>query len=544
MPFIRARNVRRDESGAVTCGSAALIDVEYVPGGGRCHSRQVTREKLGKIVELSEDGRSGVFRSPTRGLVAYDADADEFRRVERGDGTLADESREFPEPAAHAMFGDAWLLLDVLSGSGLLEVLAEAFPDGAERERLLCHLLHSVLRDGSRIGCDDFLARSAASHLLAGCPARSTRTDTAYFSRMGADAAKVAFFRALVAAMRAADPSFGTACYVDSTPLPNGVSDNPFNALSCHGVAASSVQCRLVMVLDEASGIPVWYDVIPGNVLDVSTFEQTCGDVEATLGVTVCSAVLDAGYVTKALLRSCAPGSGRSVLARMPARRGFPFKEMWGKVKGQVGRGKYAFARGGHAYFGRAFDRELFGVPARLFVYVDKENALARHRQLMAESPERWEAMSPSEKDWEASRGGFFVLVSCGGPDEGPAEALDRYHSRTEVESVFKTSKEYIGLLPLSKWSDLTVRGKILHDTIATIALLQVRRAMAAAGATWSVSDLWGKSSALMCYRSGGSLMVETPTKQVRERWGALGVKVPAKVDVGAFRKDVLGLSV
>jgi hypothetical protein len=33
-------------------------------------------------------------------------------------------------------------------------------------------------------------------------------------------------------------------------------------------------------------------------------------------------------------------------------------------------------------------------------------------------------------------------------------------------------SKKYLNLLPLSKWSDLTVRGKLLCDIISAIALL------------------------------------------------------------------------
>ena len=68
MPFIRAQKIVRDESGRIASGSASVVDVEYVPGA-RYHSRQRVRERLGRVVELSEDGRSGVFRSPTRGLV-------------------------------------------------------------------------------------------------------------------------------------------------------------------------------------------------------------------------------------------------------------------------------------------------------------------------------------------------------------------------------------------------------------------------------------------------------------------------------------------
>ncbi|MBR1871791.1 MAG: hypothetical protein IJ795_01100 [Bacteroidales bacterium] len=34
---------------------------------------------------------------------------------------------------------------------------------------------------------------------------------------------------------------------------------------------STSVQTRLVLVLDEETELPVWYDIIPGNVLDIST---------------------------------------------------------------------------------------------------------------------------------------------------------------------------------------------------------------------------------------------------------------------------------
>ena len=47
----------------------------------------------------------------------------------------------------------------------------------------------------------------------------------------------------------------------------------------------NALQSRLVLVLDDATGIPVWYGVIPGNVVDVSTLARVREDVEATLGV-------------------------------------------------------------------------------------------------------------------------------------------------------------------------------------------------------------------------------------------------------------------
>lgn len=60
-------------------------------------------------------------------------------------------------------------------------------------------------------------------------------------------------------------PEFGKGCYADSTPLPNDAKDNPFNALCSHGVGHVAVQTRLVLVLDEVSGLPVWLTLIPAT---------------------------------------------------------------------------------------------------------------------------------------------------------------------------------------------------------------------------------------------------------------------------------------
>ena len=91
----------------------------------------------------------------------------------------------------------------------------------------------------------------------------------------------------------------------------------------------------------------------------------------------------------------------------------------------------------------------------------------------------------------------MFVLLS--NIDSTPKDLLSEYFGRTDIEQIFKTSKEYLDLLPLSKWFDLTVRGKILHDVIGTIALLQLRKALCNTGI--STTEIFGKTQSLMCHR-------------------------------------------
>lgn len=80
MGFIKAQKVVRDENGNIVSGSASIVDTIYC-NYGSYHSKQQVRERLGKVIYLSKDKKSGIFLSPTRGLVQYEAASDTFSPV-------------------------------------------------------------------------------------------------------------------------------------------------------------------------------------------------------------------------------------------------------------------------------------------------------------------------------------------------------------------------------------------------------------------------------------------------------------------------------
>jgi hypothetical protein len=427
-----------------------------------------------------------------------------------------------------------------LEKCGLLAVLRAVFPKDEAYERVLCHILHGILKDGSRISCDNFLRKSFASYILKDVPVASLHSDTRFFTMMGEDSLKVSYFRTFIATMQKQDPSFGKGCYVDSTPLPNDIDNNPFNALCCHGVSSSEIMTRLVLVLDEKSGLPVWYDIIPGNVLDINTVMTIVNDVAGTLGIEIDSLVLDAGYVSKELIGAFHIGTEKTIIGRMPARKGYPYKTLYWEVKDLIGKGKYAFVRKHHAYFGIKKKITLFENPIYAYIYVDQYNALKRFSDYLVEHEDEFDELKVRDKDWYTVKYGYFVLVS--NIDVAPKELLSEYFYRTEIEVVFKTAKEYLDLLPLSKWTDATVRGKILHDIIDTTAVLLLRKSIRQSGL--STSEIIGRCQSLMCCRKkDGTITVETPSKQVKEYYGLLGLSVPAHVKEDTCKKEI-GLKV
>lgn len=537
MAFIKVRNLKKNSAGQYQSGTAAVVDVSY-DADAAGHSRQTVRERLGKVAWLSDDKKEGIFLSPTRGLVFYDVRSDEFKGVSRDDPRV-EGCAWIPPAQNHANFGDAYLLLSFLKRSGFLGVLMQVFEEQELRERLLAHVLHGFLRDGSSIKCSTFIEQSAAAYLLPNVVLSNLACDYRYFQIMGKDSTKLSFFRALVAWMRRKEPEFGKGCYVDSTELPSEAKDNPYVHLRTER-GVSKEEMRMALVLDEQSGLPVWYTLFPGNLMDVNTLRNVIDDVRATLNVEVDSLVLDSGYAKEETIRAYADGKHKSVIVRMPARRGYPYKALYHKFRKQFDQPRYIFMRDDSVYYGRREELTLFGVDLFAYVYVDKERALEGYKRFMKNHPEEYADSKYSERQWIAVRQGYFVLLS--NKEESPAVMLDRYIARVHIEAVFKSAKSFEGLMPLAKWDLQTVRGKILQDVILTI----IRSLLLQATTEYkgSLADIFHEAASIACFMENNDwLRVETANKQARLAYSTLGITVPGSVRLDEWRRRMLSSS-
>lgn len=110
---------------------------------------------------------------------------------------------------------------------------------------------------------------------------------------------------------------------------------------------------------------------------------------------------------------------------------------------------------------------------------------------------------------------------------------LDRYFGRTDIETAFKTPKEYLSLLPLCKWDNTRVRGKILNDVIALTLYLQMRKKTAKT--PYSVPEIITRSQSLMCFRKDDEIFIEKPRKQLAEILNGLGIPVLSKLSLPEF---------
>ena len=203
MTFIRIQNAKKDAEGNIIGGSASIVDSVYKSEGSvRC--KQVMRESLGTIVFM-DSRRSGIFMSKTRGLVHYDVDTDEFGHVSMDDPHIPDVPSTIHDNI-RTFFGDCDIVLNVMRDMGITGILRNiAVDDDTFYSKMVCHTLHSVLRDGSRIRCDRFIERTFLSNVI-GFDTGILRTDTRYFDSLGEYDVKVEFFKRFVQQMRQKEP--------------------------------------------------------------------------------------------------------------------------------------------------------------------------------------------------------------------------------------------------------------------------------------------------------------------------------------------------
>ena len=536
------------EKGYCSSGSASIIGSAYDTSVNSGHCRHWVIESLGKVIQYDENNRCGVFLSPLRGLVSYDLGTDQFDEVSVDDPRIQ-HSGLVPSLISHTTFGNVYFALYQMVKSGLMGVLHQSFPDQTFFERVLSHVIHSAVSNSERIQCGDFILHSFLSHIVKDLPLGTLNCDSSYFSKMGEHEIKLTFFRNYIAFMRKTNPNFGRGCYVDSTPLPNDVENNPFNYFSNHGTDGNVSQTRMVLILDEETGKPIWYTFVPGNVLDLHTISTVEKELDVNLNIEVDSLVLDAGYAYQSLFERYNIDNSkiydnlgnlireRSLIVRMPEKNGYPYGDLYQLTKDLLHDVQYDFCRGNHTYFGMRFEREdVCNCHEYCYVYLDRDRALSLNGHFMREHPDEWNAMTPEEKNWAAVKDGFFILVSC--KETTPALLLDEYFGRTRIESLFKTLKEYLAILPLRKWSVPAIKGKILNDIMALLVFQECQSQAAQLGK--ELSKLFVDLSVLECMLDKENIFqISTPPKQIREAFIKMDIPLYGHISLDDINKLV-----
>ncbi|MCD8299637.1 MAG: transposase, partial [Clostridiales bacterium] len=283
--------------------------INYNTVGGREYATLATSVRTGTKVGKSDriylgrviDKEKGIYKSRDRGIFTYDLKTDTYGTVPL-DYIEPKEQRQtkYPRrPVLSVSFGDIYLLNQFIRKSGFSKAVdAIGFRNPDTLYALLSYYLLCPL---SNCHAEDWWELTYAKYLYPKAQMSSQGLSDA-LKDLGSEDAKRRYFKEYFSFIEhstdkkhADENGIDDGILIDSTGLPN-TAHLSVTAVSNHNHVISE-EIRLVYVIQQKTGMPLFFRYVAGNVVDVSTITRTIAELKAN-GINTKFAILDAGYYT------------------------------------------------------------------------------------------------------------------------------------------------------------------------------------------------------------------------------------------------------
>ena len=336
---------------------------------------------------------------------------------------------------------------------------------GVNLDSVKALVMYYCLSKDSNAGAADWLEDSYAKVLYPTANLRGPKI-TEMLKALGTDAQKNSFLAAFAKTLRDKLGIPANRVAIDSTGLQND-SKLSLTAISHHNGAFEN-EIRLIFVVDQDTGLPLYYRCFPSNVPDMKTLETTFNHLKE-LSLTPKYVVVDAGYSYKENI-DLYSGFNIDFLTRIPVSRKL-YKELIEKYYDTMLNEPSNFVR----YNGRLLC--IKKVPAMLdgknsqvngFAYICVD--LARQAIEMEKATRKFLCGEIEEDELVRLRRRAGVFILAGTRDDLTAqELLPSYYARQDIEQTFDTGKNDASMLPLNVQTDASFAGHMLIAYMSTI---------------------------------------------------------------------------
>lgn len=315
-------------------------------------------------------------------------------------------------------------------------------------------------------------------------------------------------------------PQKGDCILIDSTGLPNSIRF-PITAVSNHNGKISN-EVRLIYVVQQGTGLPIYMRYVPGNVIDASTLITTMRELKAQK-VDTKFAILDAGYVTEENLKELFD-SKVSFLSRLPDNRKL-FKQLVKEEGATLACEENLVRYGERLLYMKRFERELID-GHKGYVYLGLD--LAEESMLRKQIGRRANAdnLSIQEVRRQMRGKGIFCLICS--RRVAVDKILPLYYTRQDVEQVFDIGKNYASMLPLCVENEDTFRGHLLMTFLATVVQRLIQQE--AKKYQWSLDDLFTNLRNHKCKAFSDVIIPQEANRKQNEIYKAFGIKTPKSI--------------
>ena len=476
-----------------------------------CYPQRVNGEKanieqyLGKVI----DKQQNIYQSRERGIFKF--------KINGGFSDYTPPTIDIDEKLI-LDFGDVYLLSEHLKKTGLYDIIAETLPRASDT--VLAMVMFRVLTQSANYYASDWWEGSYA-RLLFPDAALSSQHLSGLLEDLGGEAAQRSFFHRYLQFICKNDRY--RAILIDSTGLENKI-NFPLAAINTHG-GKTSRETRLILAVDGATSMPLFFRYAAGNIVDVTTLRATIDEL-AQYGVETRMTIVDAGYYSEANIKSLLD-NGIAFLTRVHSNRVI-FKDLLKNHIHELTDSKYLTKYHQRLVYIKRVEISITERNVYAYIAIDfQRRADESYHYLMGALEDRQKGrLTDKEIEEKLDALGVFVLI-CSECLE-TQDILPMYYTRQTIEQIFDVGKNNIDLLPLRVHNEATFRGHLMLSFIASVSYLSFNHSLKKSDIN-AVGVLLNARN-LKCKVYNDAVLVKEPSKVTREAAMLLQVELPEHI--------------
>ena len=466
-------------------------------------------KNIGRVLDKAR----GIYQNRERGVFAYDPATDTYGKPPEDFVPDAGQAKE----RLILDFGDAFLVDSYMKRLGLYPAIDAVRYGNPDTPRAM--VLYYILCGMSNSHAAEWWEGSFARMLFPKADLRSQRISD-FLESAGGEPAMRRFFSEYcrLLGVKGIDTE---NILIDSTGLPNSI-HFPLTAVSNHNGDIEN-EIRLVYIVQQGTGLPIYMRYCPGNIVDVSTITASVAELRAQ-GIDTKMAVLDAGYYSEANIDTFYE-NGISFMTRLKESLKV-YREVVGRCRGKLESKENMVSYNGRLVYVKTVPCKLNGHGAYAYVCLDILRKNDEVDKLVKSAGCR--KMSAAKVFDSMESKGMFVLVSS--RRIAPKNVLPFYYTRQQIEQVFDIGKNYADMLPLRVRTEETLRGHLLLTFIATVVVKFLQNELLKTAIT--PKSLLLNMRNQKCKVFGETVIPQEANKNAAECYRLLGIKCPAAISL------------
>ncbi|MDR1110421.1 MAG: transposase [Deltaproteobacteria bacterium] len=414
---------------------------------------------LGRVL----DKERGIYRNRERGVFSYQLETNSYGKAPED---FVPPVKKNKNESLIVDFGDMYFLDTFIRDNCLVEPISSI--GYVNRDTLNAMIAYYVLCPMANCHAHDWWEGSYARILYPDANLTSQRISD-FLSTIGDESPIRAFFREYIKIVGLS----GDTCniLIDSSGLPDSI-HFPLSAIRSNDGDISD-EVRLIYVVRQETGLPIYFRYCPGNVIDASTLVRCLAELKES-GVNAKLAILDAdaGYYSDhnigELYESKVP-----FVTRLKSNRAL-YKELVKEHLGTLCVESNLVEYNGRNVFLKYAPCELAGHKAYAYICLDIMRENDESRKTFENAKDK--KLDSSQVFKAMRKRGVFILVSS--LRIARKNLLPLYYTRQQVEQVFDLGKPHADLLPLHVQNEDSLRGHLFLTFIATVIYKKLQDAL------------------------------------------------------------------